>query len=330
MAQDEDSVREAAMARRVARAEDEIREGILGKFTSRLHPRDRAGKWRDSPGGGLESKYDMQGKRAAAAGPSKHDSMHDAPNGTFGNSAPSPHEERATHETGFEKVGDGLHVLQHKGQTGGKIDVGYVQKDAFGAFSARHLPSGHRSDHTTLDKAKAAVLGAHEKHVAHQAKMGDGSWATRHGSGGAKHPWGNEIEAARNAAAGDSHALHGWKGPDGKVMGGKPAARSEAQMKADDWAPLYPDHAQKAADRRIARNSGRHQAEPNMNAAMDASSEGKLDEHVQSLTDAQAAALAREAGQGDAGTRNHPSTHAVVKALERRRAAIARRQAGGK
>lgn len=52
MAQD-DSVREAAMSRRVARAE--IAEGgMLGKFTDRLHPRDRSGKWRKSGLSGFE------------------------------------------------------------------------------------------------------------------------------------------------------------------------------------------------------------------------------------------------------------------------------------
>lgn len=112
--------REDAMQRREARAAEilaaadgdrELREaGLIGRFTARLHPRDRTGKWRDSfAAGGIESKYDMPGKRRAAAGPSKHGedphtppdmsrSMTNAPNGTFGNSAPSPYEQRATHE----------------------------------------------------------------------------------------------------------------------------------------------------------------------------------------------------------------------------------------
>lgn len=101
MAQDE-SVRDAAMARRVARAVAQLTEaGGMRGFLERLHPRDRGGKWRDSfapqarPSaiklegerarhetehvskarkvpGGIESKYDMPGKRRAAAGPSKH------------------------------------------------------------------------------------------------------------------------------------------------------------------------------------------------------------------------------------------------------------------
>lgn len=86
MAQD-DSARDAAMARRVARAEAAISEGGLGKYLERLHPRNRRGKWRDSMhaaeidaetrdharAGRMESKYDMPGKRRAAAGPSKHE-----------------------------------------------------------------------------------------------------------------------------------------------------------------------------------------------------------------------------------------------------------------
>lgn len=78
MAQDDSARDRDPMARRVARAEEVLEAGLLGKFMERLHPRDRRGKFSHSLGmtagerAKLESKYDMQGKRAAAAGPSKH------------------------------------------------------------------------------------------------------------------------------------------------------------------------------------------------------------------------------------------------------------------